>query len=489
MLNNPDLHLTSLGSMETANSILQKMLAGSKAYSNLVSKNNITWNNLPILTKENFYGLHDWQDIIPEETYANIYAIDRSSGSSSKDGGFFWPECKTHNLDDLHKHQQIAIQTFKLKERKTLVIIGFSLGSWSGGMTFAFFFRLMALQEDISLVVYTPGNEYEEIVEIIAKMQHRFDQILILLCPSAIFYLDYFARKKHIPLPHEKITLFLGGEPYSEETRMHYTRQLSANNGLPMISYYASADTGLLGMESPALIKVRQLLCQHPDIAKQCGFNPQHIPNLYHAAMDETYLEEINNQLIITRWQGLPLIRYNLKDNVKLLSWKNLCLTIANIREDDKQTWLEFSKLPLTDIIAISGRSDDCIFICGTNIYNHMLRKALMQSSLQERITGVFAVWSSSINSRNVLNWQIELKEDQATPDNDQLKIIHQELVNSLGEQQPEFALDYKKLYQPLEQDDLMLFQFHFCESPYLLNHPQLKNIIKRKLFIDNGPL
>src|SRR5437868_11400569 len=171
MSNDNELYLTSLGSLETANDIFHKMVAGSKAYKKLISNNiYMEWTQLPILTKENFYALHDWQDIIPAETYATIYAIDRSSGSSSQNGGFFWPECKSQSNDALQKHQQIAIQTFKLKERKTLVIVGFSLGSWSGGMSFAFFFRLLALQENISLVVYTPGSEYEEIVEIVDKM-------------------------------------------------------------------------------------------------------------------------------------------------------------------------------------------------------------------------------------------------------------------------------------------------------------------------------
>jgi hypothetical protein len=58
-----------------------------------------------------------------------------------------------------------------------------------------------------------------------------------------------------------------------------------------------------------------------------------------------------------------------------------------------------------------------------------------------------------------------------------------------VSEQQVEFALDYKKLYQPLEEYNLMIFKLYFCETPYLLNAVKRKNAIKHKTFIDKGPL
>lgn len=497
--NSSPLYLTALGSKELAYEVLQKMYVDSKAYRELLREKlniqkleelkHIEWSQLPLLTKKNFYALYPWKDLLSKETYDDIYAIDRSSGTTSKSGGFFWPELKSQYLHGIEEFKKLAIDTFKLNQRRTLVIVGFSLGSWSGGMTYSFFFKLLALQVNFPLVVFTPGNEHEEIIEIIEKMKAEFDQILILLCPSAIFYLEHLAEQKNVQLPLEKISFLLGGEPFSEEMRIDLIDKIgSGHNGMPINSYYGAADAGLLGIESIPLIKVRQILYQNPDIALACGFTPHNIPNLYHLLDDEVYLEIIENQLVITKWQGLPLVRYNIEDNVKFISWKMLCLSIAHQRPEEG-VWKEFANYPLTDLIAISGRSDNCVFLCGTNIYDNMLQAALSKSSLKDITTGIFVAWSSIEEGRQVLNWQIELKKGQNVPNESSRKKIHEELVHLMGEQQPEFALDYQKFYQALEKENLMLFNLTFCEAPYLLNHPKLTAHIKRKIFVDKGPL
>ena len=113
----------------------------------------------------------------------------------------------------------MLVETYQLAKRKTLAIVGMSLGSWAGGEQFAFLFKMLALRPTLPLVTFSPGNQHVEILEIIDKCHEEFDQILIVLCPSAIFYLERLARQQGFALPLEKIAFLVTGEPFPEEMR------------------------------------------------------------------------------------------------------------------------------------------------------------------------------------------------------------------------------------------------------------------------------
>ena len=69
------------------------------------------------------------------------------------------------------------------------------------------------------------------------------------------------------------------------------------------------------------------------------------------------------------------------------------------------------------------------------------------------------------------------------------LKSLYKEFVDLLGKQQPEFADDYEKFYRPFEKEGFRVLSFHFSEPGYLSNHPRFQNAVKRKIFLDEGPI
>jgi phenylacetate-CoA ligase len=490
-----ELRLLELGCLDSARIVFEKFYEGSKAYRDLIdrgSKRKADWKNLPLLTKKTFYDAHPWRDIVPRDSYRFIYSIIRSSGTTNKDGssrGFFWPQLKDLDSRAEPKSQEMLVETYQLQKRKTLAIIGMSLGSWAGGEQFSFLFKMLALRSMLPLVTFSPGNQHVEILEIIEKCHEEFDQILIVLCPSAIFYLDRQAQQQGFKLPIEKISFLVTGEPFPEEMRIDLEERAGGEKThLTMLSLYGSADTGMLGFESLPLIQVRQMLAQRPELAGSLGFGAKSVPNLYHAQLEETYLEAVNDELVVTKWQGVPLVRYNLEDKVIFLSWKMLCRAIALDDPANERQWGSIAELDLPDIIAVSGRSKGCVFLCGSNIFETMLQEVLLRCSLKELSTGAFIAWTGLCNGRQVLSWQVELKKGVEAPSGECLETLHREFVALLSEQQPEFRDDYEKFYRPLEGEGLRIFQFHFCESPALSDHPKYASGIKRKVIVEDGP-
>ncbi len=191
---------------------------------------------------------------------------------------------------------------------------------------------------------------------------------------------------------------------------------------------------------------------------------------------------------MVTKWQGVPLVRYNLEDKVQFLSWKELCRAVAADDPANERSWSGLAELDLPDVIAVSGRSKGCVFLCGSNIFETMLQETLLRSGLKELATGAFIAWTGLADGRQMLSWQVELKPGVAPPSGERLEALHGEFVALLGEQQPEFADDYEKFYRPLEGEGFRIFRFHFCESPALSHHPRYAAGVKRKAIVDDGP-
>jgi phenylacetate-CoA ligase len=495
-----ELLLTQIGSPEVARTVYDRMLKGSKAYSGLISetlgtlgKSNasaLAWDELPLVTKKGFFANHAWRDFIPKDAYTDVYSVIRSSGTSdgNSNRGFFWPQLKSVDAAMAPSVHSSIVKTFSLDSRKTLVIIGLSLGSWAGGEQYSFIFKSLALNSQLPLVVFSPGNQHQEIMEIIEKCHTEFDQIIIGVCPSAIFYLERMAQQGGTAFPLDKISFLVTGEPFPEALRVDLqTRSGQAADRLPVLSVYGSADTGILGVESLPLVRVRQYLSTHPEVAQKLGFTSQVIPNLYHAQLEDVFLEVVNEELVITKWQGIPLVRYNLEDRVQIFRWKTLCATIAAADPNHAAMWKQFAVLDLTDVLSVTGRSQGCVFLCGSNVFESMLQQVLLHTEHREKFTGSFVVWSEVERGQQQLHWQIELKPGHPAPEGETLKTLHAEFVTLLSKQQPEFGEDYEKFYRPAEKDGLNIFRFYFNESPSLSEKFQAAT--KRKIIVEKGPL
>jgi phenylacetate-CoA ligase len=496
-----DRSLSRSGSEAAARDVIGRFYRGAPAYRRLIDASlqrlgksgvhDLGWDELPILTKDGFYASNPWREYVPRESYGDIYAIIRSSGATSPDGtsrGFFWPQLRSHDTALAPLLQARLIETFRLGERKTLVIIGLSLGSWAGGEQFSLTFKALALRNGFPLVVFSPGNQHAEILEMIGAIHDEVDHILIALCPSAIFYLEQLAKRTEQILPLEKISFLVTGEPFPEELRLDLARRARHPGAEPtMLSVYGSADTGILGAESFPLIGIRQFLHARPEVAQQLGFASASIPNLYHVQRDETFYEVVDGELVITRWQGIPLARYNLKDRVQLHSWPVLCRALAVADTGKASFWNDLADQPYPDVLSVAGRAQGCLFLCGSNVFESMIEEVFLQSALRDLSTGAYCVWTELDAGRQVLCWQVELKEGRAEPDESEVQHLHEGLVQLLGRQQPEFAADYETFYRPFEPSGLRILRFLFTPSPRL-SQWQLKKI-KRRIILERGPV
>ncbi len=389
------------------------------------------------------------------DDYQEIFAMHSSSGSSGNP--FYWPALKADSLSVPDLIGQLLENWFDIERKKTLAIVGLSLGSWAGGEYISWALKTMALNHSYPFWVFSCGNHHDEIIRAISQMESSVDLIILFMVPSAIGHFYLKASQLKQTLPFEKLRYIVMGEPFPESIRASLQRRAGVKDNSPfMFSVYGSADTSGLGIETLTTIALRKLLYQNNALASELGIEYP-IPNFFHFTARDTFVEVLDGHLCVTRWQGIPLVRYILYDRVGLYSWQGLkqaILKSAMLQPEDKP-WLEIlssasDRLP--DLLAVSGRADSCVILKGTNLTEYMLDAAVKCQELSGVLTGLYRAKIIYEQERQYLQFDLEIigaiKPDRAIVDR-----IYHTLVQMLGKVQPEFLDDWQNVYSQWDRD------------------------------------
>jgi phenylacetate-CoA ligase len=274
------------------------------------------------------------------------------------------------------------------------------------------------------------------------------------------------------PLPLGKIRFLVAGEAFPETLRLSLCRRAGLGCGDPfMLSMYGSADTGNLGVESVASVALRRLLADRPKLAREFGLGPI-TPHFFHLTATDAYLETVDGELCVTRWQGIPIVRYNLHDRAVLLAWgplRHAILASAPEGLDDVELHRliqEAEEMP--DLLAISGRTDNSVTIGGTKLTEAMLDEVVACPALSDLLTGSYRAALTFEADRPILSIDLEFKPDICL-DTSVLDRAYRELIHELCRVQPEFASDWENVYRLWDNDSsLRVLRLRALEWPAL---------------------
>lgn len=449
----------ALGSIETAQKISRRVAQEVPAYKKFLADHQVSsqtkYDLLPFVDKTNYLKQYPFEELVGED-FAQTFNIFSSSGSSGR--AFYWPQLKTSHSASEARLRQFLESTFAIHQRRTLVIVGLALGSWIGGDFLSWLLKSIAIDTSYPFATFSPGNKHDEIISILRSASPFVDQFILACCPSAIGHLILRAEQAGTPLPLEKMRYLTLGEPFPENLRtaLEQNTQTPADETL-MLSVYGSADTGVLGAESRASITLRKLALANSCIAEELGLDHV-IPHFFHQADPDAYLETINGELCITKWQGIPLVRYNLHDNARLYHWPDIAARFPDWAQrypelaPTLQQLSNMAPLALPGLIAITGRSDSCLILCGTNITESMFDEAVRTPDLAHILTGTYHAGIVLENGRQRLALTLEYHPYRGSS-GELIDVIYPKLIQALGRVQPEFHDDWTNIYQTWDND------------------------------------
>lgn len=446
------LELPHLGDLEAARAVAARAAATVPAYAQQLAAAGISapaavaWTELPLVDKKSYLLAHPFTALTADD-FAETFTIFSSSGSSGRP--FYWPQLKGAQRESAARLRALLEEVFHIDERRTLAVVGLALGSWIGGEHFSWVLKSFAVEAPYPFAVFSPGNRHDEIIAMIESAGRFVDQVLLFVCPSAIGHLRLRAAQEGRKLPLAKMRYVVIGEPFPEAVRLGFAAEAGVPESEPvMLSIFGSADTGVLGCESPASALVRGLCERDTRLASELGFVGV-VPHLFHQADPAALLECVGGELCVTKWQGVPLVRYNLHDAVRLLRWREIVRhTLTRLPADAPiATILRASAERLPDVLAITGRADSCLLLCGTNLTEAMLDTAVRAPALARWLTGNYRARVILENGRQRLELTLECR-GEAPPSDPAVDTLYPHLVESLGRAQPEFKDDWDNIYR-----------------------------------------
>lgn len=389
------------------------------AYKDFLSKHKISpdkiktirdFSFLPIVDKHNYLRAYPVKDLCFDGDLGSARIISCSSGSTGEP--FFWPRGTLQEVEGAQQTELIC-RILGL-EKPTLIIIGFALGNWISG-SFMYLSCELVSKKGYPLTMMTAGFSKRDILRSLKLRGPDFSQVVLMGYPPLIKDILDEGQEEGVDWKKFSVKYVFAAEGFSEKWRAYVYEKGGGQNYLhDSVNIYGSADAGILAFETPFTLAVRLLLSRNEKL-HQALFSESRVPTLAQYDPRLRYFEaQEGGDLIFTANAGLPLIRYGIGDYGGIYEadkLKEICaengVSVEKVLSEHRSLAYDWS-LPS---VYVFGRKDFTATLYGANIYPESVREALLDSSIKDKVTGKFTMFTK--NDRYLdqfLSINVELK-------------------------------------------------------------------------------
>lgn len=364
------------------------------------------WQKIPPMDKQNYISQHTQNELVLDENLGQAGKIvSLSSGSSGQ--AFYWPRAGWQEIEGALFHELLLTSLFKINERKTLVVVAFSMGSYLAG-TYTYNSVRWVGAKGYDLTVITPGLGETDALSMIAKLAPLYEQVILVGYPPYLKDLLEAGLKLGLNWPAWNTKLLFASELFSETWRDGVAKLAGIKDVLiDTTNIYGASEGTLFGWETKEAIFIRRQAESNKELHLAL-FGSELTPTLIEYNPSFRYFEVIDGTLYLTAWAGIPLIRYNLKDKGGILTASNRRAILKKFGIDLLTHFKkeELSELPMVYVL---GRADSAASIYGVLVYPEYIKLALEQE--WERLSGKFSILTQGIGQNNPeLIIHVELK-------------------------------------------------------------------------------
>lgn len=427
------------------------------AYKDFLRKNTVDPNKIKTfedfksvpLTNKSYLRSYKLGDICWDGKLQDMDMISTSSGSTGKP--FYWPRGAAQE-QEVTKLYELIYRIYKADKKKTLVIIGYSMGNWVAG-TFTLTATMRVAQKGYPITIISPGIIAEEIVRAVKNLSENFDQTILAGYPPFIKDVIDLGKVEGVNWKQLNIKFIWGGEIISEQFRDYLLKAVGKTREVERLTdtmnTYGSADAAMLGFETPTSIYLRRQADKNKelqlDLFKETKLNPtlvQYDPRF-------KFFEAVSNKLLFTSSSGIPLVRYDIGDHGSLISYEAFSSLMKKHNIDiDK----DFKKMKIPNLVwnlpflYLFGRKDLTSTLYGLNVYPENIKAALESDQLSKHVTGKFTMATQETAKHNqFLAINIELAKEKKNGVN-----LHRKATKVIVEKLKELNSEYSKLYSAI---------------------------------------
>jgi len=427
------------------------------------------FEKVPCTDKESYLTKYPLNELCFGGDIARNTIISSSSGSSGKP--FYWPRVLDQDINAVKFIEMHYINNFSIDKISTLLIVCLGMGVWTAGEMMSGSGKLISQKQALFSVI-TPGLALEEILKILRNVSQLYKQSLMIGYPAYIKDIIDTCVKEGLDLNRLSLKVLVGGEPITEEWRGHVFEKARMKNRLKDItSLLGSSEGGMIGFETPICTLVRRECFKNKEIT-QSLFNNHTIPSIVQYNPMGKYMESVNNELILTSMGGIPLIRYNTKDNGSVLSLQNVLEILSRHGFTQERIIKELSSSSLWTFpfAYLFGRTNIMTTLYAVNIYPENIKAALVDNRVRNHITGRFAMKTAeNKNCDQSLEIFIELGQKEIA--GVKLKNL---LTKVISEKLKKLNSEYKKLTESVNRKNLITLKLQpFGDKRYFSSDKQ----------------
>lgn len=359
---------------------------------------------------------------------------------------------------DIDWQYSVIIESFlkngSFKKGPILVIIGFGMGVWIGGIITYKAFEIAGREHPVSIL--TPGINKKEIFSALKRLSPQFTTTILVGYPPFVKDIIDEAKSHDIDLKKLNIRLLFAAETFNERFREYLVEKSGVKNRyLDTLNIYGSADIGAMAFETPLSILARHLSLNNKSFFDDLFPDTNKIPTLAQFIPLFINFEAINKEILLTGNNMVPLIRYSIGDHGGVFTFdelveklKNQQISLSSELTKSKIAKSLISKLPF---VYVYERIDLSTKLYGAIIYPEHIREAIQAADFENHLTGKFTIITKHDKHQNQY-LEVNLESKDGVKIKDGLKNrIKKSIVASLLEKNAEYRNNASMMPEKVE--------------------------------------
>lgn len=421
------------------------------AYKDFLRKNKINpekiktiedFRLVPPTNKENYlhqypYGMLMWDGDIKKP-----FTIHATSGSTGEPT-YFSRNLKNDLLRVIFLLDFLNYNKIH-RDSSTLFIITFGMGIWSAGMGIYTAAYLASKLLDLPISIITPGVNKIEVLKIFKNLLNRFDNVIIAGYPPFVKDVIDEAEEAGINLKKNPFRFIFTGESFPEELRDYLAKKVYIQNiYTDLINTYGTSEFGATGLETPLSVLITRLAIRNNKIFQELFGETLVKPTLVQYNPLFVNFENINDELLVTGDNVIPLIRYQIGDYGGMFSFSDIYKIFKKYNIDlDKE--IQKNKLQKyinknLPFVYVKTRKNLTATFYGILIYPDFIKIALLDNKVSKLLTGKFTLITKYDKRKNqYLEINLELKPNVKISNSDK-KFILEKIVKTLKAKSSEY--------------------------------------------------
>lgn len=441
------------------------------AYKDFLKKNNINpasiktftdFQKIPSVNKKNYLRIYKSKEIHQNGTIYTPLIFTSTSGSTGDP--FYFSRQK-----DLDWQTSVIHELFFKQgdtKKSTLVIVGFGMGVWIGGTITFRAYEMLGHRRNYPIAILPTGINKKEIFNAFKNLAPNFDQtILIGYAPFVKDIIDE-APEWGIDLKKFNIRMAFAAEAFTEGFRDYLAQKVGIKNPcLDTMNIYGTADIGSVAFETPLSILIRRLATNNSELFKDIFNDIQKTPTLAQYLPQFINIEYVNNEILLTGNNSVPLVRYAIGDHGGVYTYNEL---LAKIKKHDIDIDKEIKEAGITDTVSqlpfvfVYERNDMSTTLYGLQIYPETIREVLIKPPFDEFFTGKFTLMTKFDDKQNqYLEINLEQRKNKKANHIIQTQLLNQIIKNLLDKNS-----EYHELFNFIKERSYPKLIFWPAEDP-----------------------